>query len=428
MIAMALANEPELLIADEPTTALDVTIQVQIMELLADIQKRLGMAVLLISHDLSMVRRMADRVAVMKAGRIVETAGRQQLFSTPGHPYTRRLIDAEPSGRPAGNVQDAPELLTVDDLKVHFPIKKGVFRRTVDHVRAVDGVSVCIRRGESLGVVGESGSGKSTLAYSVLRLLKEAKGPIRFEGTRLDTLGNRAMRSHQREIQAVFQDPFGSLSPRMPIRDIIAEGLRIHAIGDEEERDRRVVAAMEEVGLDPGMRHRYPHEFSGGQRQRVAIARVLVLKPKLVILDEPTSSLDRTVQFQVIELLRRLQREHDLAYLFITHDLKVVKALCHTIIVMKDGRVAEAGDADRIFQAPQAETTRELLQAAFFRYVFGRWCVLSVDNPVDVTGTGGNKVVGVPLFQNHWARVHTERTPDGFVKSFSLVSVYRLRK
>ena len=365
MIAMALANEPDLLIADEPTTALDVTVQVQVLELLAGIQRRLKMAVLLISHDLGIVQRVADRVAVMKAGRIVETATRRQLFANPQHPYTRQLIDAEPSGRPSGSPQNAPELLAVEDLKVHFPIKKGVFKRTVDHVRAVDGVSVSIRRGESLGVVGESGSGKSTLALAVLRLLKEADGVIRFDDTRIDTLGKRAMRPHRRDIQAVFQDPFGSLSPRMPISDIIAEGLRIHGIGDDAEREQRVVAAMQEVGLDPDLRHRYPHEFSGGQRQRVAIARVLVLKPRLVILDEPTSSLDRTVQFQVIDLLRRLQREHDLAYLFITHDLKVVKALCHRIIVMKDGRLVEAGDADRIFREPRAAYTGELLKAAF---------------------------------------------------------------
>ena len=365
MIAMAMANEPDLLIADEPTTALDVTVQVQVLELLAHVQARLGMAVLLISHDLGIVQRMADRVAVMKAGHIVETATRRDLFAAPQHPYTRQLIDAEPSGRPAGTPQQAPSLLTVEDLKVHFPIRKGVFKRTVDHVRAVDGVSVHIRRGESLGVVGESGSGKSTLALAVLRLLKEATGAIRFDGTRIDTLGKRAMRPHRRDIQAVFQDPFGSLSPRMPISAIIAEGLRIHGIGDDDTREQRVVAAMRDVGLDPDQRHRYPHEFSGGQRQRVAIARVLVLKPRLVILDEPTSSLDRTVQFQIIDLLRRLQREHDLSYLFITHDLKVVKALCHRIAVMKDGRLVEAGDADRIFRAPDADYTRRLLEAAF---------------------------------------------------------------
>jgi microcin C transport system ATP-binding protein len=364
MIAMALANEPELLIADEPTTALDVTVQVQIMALLAELQKRLHMAVLLISHDLSIVRRVADRVAVMYRGEIVETAPTEKLFREPEHDYSRKLLDAESPGSPAERSGDNPVLLATENLKVHFPIKKGVFKRTVGYVRAVDGISMQVRRGESLGVVGESGSGKTTLAFAVLRILKEAEGVVRFGDLRLDTRNKKQMLPVRREIQAVFQDPFGSLSPRMPISEIIAEGLNIHKIGDAESREQMVVQAMEEVELDPALRHRYPHEFSGGQRQRVAIARVLVLKPRLIILDEPTSSLDRTVQFQIIQLLRKLQREHRLAYMFITHDLKLVKALCHTIIVMKEGRVVEAGEADRIFTAPREIYTRELLQAA----------------------------------------------------------------
>jgi len=365
MIAMALANEPDLLIADEPTTALDVTVQAQIMELISEIQKRLQMAVLFISHDLGIVRRVADRVAVMYQGEIVETAAAEKLFNNPEHEYTRRLLESEPSGEPVERSRDSSTLLATENLKVHFPIKKGVFKRTVDHIRAVDGVSIEIRRGESLGIVGESGSGKSTLAFAALRLLREAKGVIRFGDTRLDNLDKKQMRSLRREIQVVFQDPFGSLSPRMPVSEIIAEGLNIHKLGDDADREQQVVRVMEEVDLNPDLRHRYPHEFSGGQRQRIAIARVLVLKPRLIILDEPTSSLDRTVQFQIIQLLRKLQREHNLTYMFITHDLKVVKALCHSIVVMKEGRVVEAGEADRIFSAPQQPYTQELLQAAF---------------------------------------------------------------
>ena len=365
MIAMALANEPDLLIADEPTTALDVTVQAQVMRLLAEIQKRMRMAVLFISHDLGIVRRVADRVAVMYGGQIVETAPTEKLFGHPEHPYTRKLMDAEPSGRPVGDPSKSPVLLAAEDLRVHFPIKKGVLKRTADHVRAVDGVSIKIREGESLGVVGESGSGKSTLAFAILRLLKEARGFIRFGHARIDTRGKNEMRPLRRQIQAVFQDPFGSLSPRMPIADIIAEGLKLHAIGNASTREEMVIKAMKEVGLDPDLRHRYPHEFSGGQRQRVAIARVLVLKPRLIILDEPTSSLDRTVQFQVVELLRALQSEHRLSYLFITHDLKLVKALCHSIVVMKNGHMVETGVTDHVLNDPQQAYTRELIQAAF---------------------------------------------------------------
>ncbi|MEJ2246947.1 MAG: ABC transporter ATP-binding protein [Acidobacteriota bacterium] len=365
MIAMALANEPELLIADEPTTALDVTVQAQILDLINEIQKSLRMAVLFISHDLGIVRRIADRVAVMYNGEIVETATTEKLFNNPEHEYTRRLLDAESSGEPVARSEDNSPLLTTENLKVYFPIKKGIFKRTVDHIRAVDDVSLEIRRGESLGVVGESGSGKTTLAFAVLRVLKEADGAVRFEKTRLDTLDKKRMRPLRREIQVVFQDPFGSLSPRMPVSEIVAEGLKIHKLGDETDREKQVVRVLEEVGLDPDSRYRYPHEFSGGQRQRIAIARALILKPRLIILDEPTSSLDRTVQFQIIQLLRNLQRSHNLTYMFITHDLKVVKALCHSIVVMKEGRVVEAGKAEKIFNTPREPYTRELLKAAF---------------------------------------------------------------
>mgnify|MGYP006289226811 FL=1 len=365
MIAMALANEPDLLIADEPTTALDVTVQMQVLDLLADLQQRLKMAVLIISHDLGIVKHVADRVYVMYQGEIVESEPKDKLFSDPEHEYTKKLLDAEPSGRPVEPPGDTPVILETEDLKVHFPIKRGVFKRTVDHVRAVDGVSVKIRSGRSLGVVGESGSGKSTLAFAILRLLKEADGYIRFGDTRIDQLGPKDMRPLRREIQVVFQDPFGSLSPRMPVSEIVAEGLKIHGQGDSESRERMVIQALDEVGMNPDLRHRYPHEFSGGQRQRIAIARALVLKPRLIILDEPTSSLDRTVQFQVIELLRKLQAEHELSYLFITHDLKVVRALCHEIIVMLGGEVVEAGPADQIFENPQEDYTKKLLSAAF---------------------------------------------------------------
>lgn len=371
MIAMALANEPDLLIADEPTTALDVTVQAQVMALLADIQNRMQMAVLFISHDLGIVRRVADRVAVMYKGEIVESASTQQLFDHPGHVYTQQLLNAEPSGKPTQQDPDAPVLLATKHLQVHFPIKKGLFKRTVDHVRAVDGISMQIRQGESLGVVGESGSGKSTLAFAILRILKEAQGVVRFGDLRLDTQGKKQIQPLRREIQVIFQDPFGSLSPRMPIVEIIAEGLNIHGLGDKDARQQMVIQAMEDVGLDPDWRHRYPHEFSGGQRQRVAIARVLVLKPKLVILDEPTSSLDRTVQFQIIELLRKLQQEYHLTYMCITHDLKVVKALCHSIIVMKQGRVVEADTASKIFSAPSHPYTRDLLTSAFDETIIG---------------------------------------------------------
>ncbi|MQA53983.1 ABC transporter ATP-binding protein [Pseudomonas piscis] len=363
MIAMALACEPELLIADEPTTALDVTVQLKILQLLKDLQARLGMALLLISHDLNLVRRIAHRVCVMQKGRIVEQAPCEELFRAPQHPYTRELLAAEPSGLPIASQVGAP-LLEVNDLKVWFPIKKGLLRRTVDHVKAVDGIHFSLPQGQTLGIVGESGSGKSTLGLAILRLIA-SQGLIRFEGQQLDRLSQQQVRPLRREMQVVFQDPFGSLSPRMSVSQIVGEGLRIHRIGTEQEQEQAIIAALEEVGLDPQTRHRYPHEFSGGQRQRIAIARALVLKPRLILLDEPTSALDRTVQRQVVELLRRLQGKYNLTYLFISHDLAVVKALSHQLMVIKHGQVVEQGDARTIFDAPQHPYTRQLLEAAF---------------------------------------------------------------
>ncbi|AJO78291.1 ABC transporter ATP-binding protein [Pseudomonas chlororaphis] len=363
MIAMALANEPELLIADEPTTALDVTVQLKILELLKELQARLGMALLLISHDLNLVRRIAHRVCVMQRGRIVEQAPCEELFRAPQHPYTRELLAAEPSGGPAGNAIGRP-LLQVEDLKVWFPIKKGLLRHTVDHVKAVDGINFSLPQGQTLGIVGESGSGKSTLGLAILRLIG-SQGAIRFEDQQLDRLTQKQVRPLRREMQVVFQDPFGSLSPRMCVSQIVGEGLRIHQIGSPAEQEQAIIEALKEVGLDPETRHRYPHEFSGGQRQRIAIARALVLKPALILLDEPTSALDRTVQRQVVELLRRLQAKYNLTYLFISHDLAVVKALSHQLMVVKHGQVVEQGDAQQIFAAPQHPYTRQLLEAAF---------------------------------------------------------------
>ncbi|MFF7708479.1 dipeptide ABC transporter ATP-binding protein [Pseudomonas sp. NPDC007930] len=363
MIAMALANEPELLIADEPTTALDVTVQLKILELLKDLQARLGMALLLISHDLNLVRRIAHRVCVMQKGRIVEQADCQALFAAPQHPYTRELLAAEPSGAPAANAAGAP-MLEVEGLKVWFPIRKGVLRRAVDHIKAVDGVGFSLPRGQTLGIVGESGSGKSTLGLAILRLI-HSEGGIVFHGQPLQGLSRQQVRPLRREMQVVFQDPFGSLSPRMSVGQIIGEGLRIHGIGSAEEQEQAIVSVLEEVGLDPTTRHRYPHEFSGGQRQRVAIARALVLKPALILLDEPTSALDRTVQRQVVELLRTLQARHNLTYLFISHDLAVVKAMSHQLMVIKQGKVVEQGPAEQVFAAPQHPYTQQLLEAAF---------------------------------------------------------------
>jgi len=365
MIAMALANEPDLLIADEPTTALDVTIQAQILALLKELQAKLGMALLLITHDLHIVRKMAGRVAVMTGGHIVEQGEVAEIFERPQHAYTRRLLAAEPKGRPAAAAADAPLLAEVDDLKVWFPIKKGVLRRVVDHVKAVDGVSFHLRQGHTLGVVGESGSGKTTLGLAFLRLVA-SRGQIRFAGKPIQGLSSAALRPLRRAMQIVFQDPFGSLSPRLSIAEIVGEGLAVHAAeATPEERDARVVEALGEVGLDPDSRFRYPHEFSGGQRQRIAIARALVLKPSLIVLDEPTSALDMSVQAQIVDLLRALQLRHRLAYLFISHDLRVIRALADEVLVMKDGRIVEQGAADALFKQPKEAYTRALLAAAF---------------------------------------------------------------
>jgi len=365
MIAMALANEPELLIADEPTTALDVTIQAQILELLRDLQRRLGMAMLLITHDLGIVRKMAQRVYVMRAARIVEQGAVEEVFVQPQHEYTQMLLAAEPKGEPVVADPDAPVVLDSDQVRVWFPIKAGVLRRTVDHIKAVDGISVNVREGQTLGVVGESGSGKTTLGMALLRL-QISTGAIRFGGQLISEFGFKAMRPLRREMQVVFQDPFGSLSPRMSIAQIVAEGLEVHGLAaDPEQRDELIVAALEEVGLDADSRFRYPHEFSGGQRQRIAIARAMILKPRFVVLDEPTSALDMSVQAQIVDLLRDLQAKYRLAYVFISHDLKVVRALSDQVIVMRDGKVVEQGSVKHIFEAPDADYTKALIAAAF---------------------------------------------------------------
>ena len=364
MIAMALANEPDILIADEPTTALDVTIQAQILKLLKELQSKFGMAILFITHDLSIVRKMADRVCVMRAGEVVETGSVAELFASPQHPYTRQLLAAEPKGEPPPEVADAPEVIASDGLKVWFPLKRGVLQRVVDHVRAVDGVSVSVREGQTLGVVGESGSGKTTLGLALLRLLS-SEGAIRFVGQRVDGLPGKALRPLRKAMQIVFQDPFGSLSPRLSVGEIVEEGLLVHGLaGDRAARRARVSRALEEVGLDPATQGRYPHEFSGGQRQRIAIARALVLQPRLLILDEPTSALDVSVQAQIVDLLRELQRRHRLAYVFISHDLRVVRALANHLLVMQNGRVVEAGPARQVFATPRHPYTQALLAAA----------------------------------------------------------------
>ena len=343
MIAMALANEPDLLIADEPTTALDVTIQAQILKLLRDLKARFGMALLLITHDLGIVRKMADRVSVMSQGEIVEAGPTAEIFERPQHAYTRRLLAAEPGPRTPPEDGAGPVVVTAEDVKVWFPIKAGVLRRTVDYVKAVDGVSVTVREGQTVGVVGESGSGKTTLGLALLRLLR-SEGRIQFRGRELQGLGSRALRPLRREMQMVFQDPYGSLSPRQSVGQIVGEGLAVHHVGQSvEEREAVVAQALAEVGLDPDMRDRYPHEFSGGQRQRVAIARAIVLKPRLIVLDEPTSALDRSIQAQIVDLLRELQARHRLAYLFISHDLRVIRALSDEVIVMRAGSVVERG-------------------------------------------------------------------------------------
>jgi microcin C transport system ATP-binding protein len=365
MIAMALANEPDLLIADEPTTALDVTVQAQILELLKELQGRLGMAILFITHDLGIVRKIADRVCVMKEGKIVEHGTVEDVFRAPQHPYTRALLAAEPKIQPAPLNPQGDVIIRTDDIKVWFPIKRGVMRRVVGHIKAVDGVTIEVRRGETLGIVGESGSGKTTLGLAILRLIS-SKGPIVFLGHDLQGLKFREMRPFRRDMQIVFQDPYGSLSPRMSIADIIAEGLQVHQPKlTEDEREERVIQALSEVGLDPETRFRYPHEFSGGQRQRIAVARAAVLEPTFVVLDEPTSALDMLIQSQIVDLLRDLQRRKDLTYLFISHDLRVVSALASKLIVMRHGKVVEAGAASDVFKAPKTAYTKALFAAAF---------------------------------------------------------------
>ncbi len=365
MIAMALANDPDLLIADEPTTALDVTIQAQVLELLKDLQQKLGMAMLLITHDLGIVRRMADRVSVMNDGEIVEQGDADQVFGSPGHAYTKHLLAAEPKGRPDDAPQDAPTVSAANDVRVWFPIRTGVIRRTTGHIKAVDGITLTVRQGHTLGVVGESGSGKSTLGRALLRLEK-SDGEVSFEGRSLQALTTKEMRPLRREMQIVFQDPFGSLSPRLTVRQIVEEGLQVHGIGGGDAGRRKLVAdVLAEVGMDGDILNRYPHEFSGGQRQRIAIARALILKPKFIVLDEPTSALDMSVQAQIVELLRELQKNHDLAYLFISHDLKVIRAMAHEIIVMRRGRVVEQGTAQDILDNPQDPYTKALMAAAF---------------------------------------------------------------
>ena len=364
MIAMAIANEPDILIADEPTTALDVTIQSQVLALLHDLRQQLGMALLLITHDLTIVRRMAERVAVMTRGEIVETGPTEAIFDRPRHPYTKRLLMAEPRGRAAPADPAAPRLIEAEGLRVWFPVRRGVLRRVAGHIKAVDGVSLAVRAGMTLGVVGESGSGKTTLGLALLRLTA-AQGKIRFSGHDIMGLSQRQLRPLRRELQIVFQDPFSSLSPRMSVAQIVEEGLRVHNLAASAvERRRLIETALAEVGLDPAAAERYPHEFSGGQRQRIAIARALVLKPRLVVLDEPTSALDMSVQAQIVELLRELQARRGLAYLFISHDLRVVRALAHEILVMKDGHIVEAGPTDRIMTAPRHPYTRALMAAA----------------------------------------------------------------
>jgi microcin C transport system ATP-binding protein len=364
MIAMALANEPDLLIADEPTTALDVTVQAQILALLKDLQARHGMAMLFITHDLGIVRKIADRVCVMLKGKLVEEGPVAEVFAQPQHDYTRKLLAAEPKGRPNPISADAPEVVETRDLKVWFPIRKGFLRKTVGHVKAVDGISVSIRQGETLGIVGESGSGKTTLGLAIMRLIA-SQGPILFHGQAIEALSSTQMRPLRRQMQIVFQDPYGSLSPRMSVGEIVAEGLGVQ---DKSltygEKRARVAQALSDVGLDPATMDRYPHEFSGGQRQRIAIARAIALDPGFIMLDEPTSALDMSVQAQIVDLLRSLQDKRGLSYLFISHDLKVVRALANTVMVMREGRVVEHGSADAIFEAPQSDYTKALLAAA----------------------------------------------------------------
>ena len=364
MIAMALANGPDLLIADEPTTALDVTIQAQILELLARLKAAEDMSMLFITHDLGIVRRIADRVCVMRDGEIVERGPTEAIFSNPRHPYTVKLLSAEAVGAPAPVPEGAQEVARTENLRIWFPIQRGLLKRTVGHVKAVNSATLSVREGETVGVVGESGSGKTTLALAMMRLIP-SDGPIVFLGQDIQGWKSRRLRPLRRHMQIVFQDPYGSLSPRMTAEEVIAEGLSVHAVDPGRNRREMVAEVMEEVGLDPATMHRYPHEFSGGQRQRIAIARAMILRPRLLVLDEPTSALDMTVQVQIVDLLRELQRRHRLAYLFISHDLKVVRALSHKVIVMKNGDIVEEGTARQIFDAPKSEYTRALMAAAF---------------------------------------------------------------
>ncbi len=363
MIAMALANKPNILIADEPTTALDVTVQAEILELLNTLQAEMGMAILLITHDLAMVEKFADRVVVMKAGELVEQGQTKALFLSPKHPYTKMLLDATPGVRDRQSMDDLERVIECKALKIWFPIKKGLLRRTVDHIKAVDGVTLNIAEGRTLGVVGESGSGKTTLALALLRLLK-SDGEIRFQGERIDRLNHQALKAIRPRMQMVFQDPYGSLSPRLTIAQIVAEGLEAHDIGTSDSRAQDVMDMLAEVEIDPASRHRYPHEFSGGQRQRIAIARAMIMHPKLLVLDEPTSALDRTVQGQIIDLLTSLQAKYGLAYLFISHDLTVVRALSDEILVLQHGKVVEYGRAEQIFDSPTQVYTQRLIAAA----------------------------------------------------------------
>jgi microcin C transport system ATP-binding protein len=364
MIAMALANNPDLLIADEPTTALDVTVQAQVLKLLKDLQAETTMAMLLITHDLGIVRHMADKVCIMQRGKIVEAGDTETVFRHPQHAYTKMLLAAEPKGKPPKSDITAPVVVKADKLKIWFPIKRGFFRRVTGHIKAVDGVDVTVRAGQTLGVVGESGSGKTTLGLAILRLIA-SEGPIAYAGRRIDGFNARAMRPLRKDMQVVFQDPYGSLSPRLSIRQIVEEGLIVQGkeMSDEQRRER-VVRALEEVGLDPQSMERYPHEFSGGQRQRIAIARALALEPRFVVLDEPTSALDMSVQAQIVDLLRKIQENHNLAYLFISHDLKVVRALANEVIVMRNGLAVEYGATAEIFDAPKTDYTKALIAAA----------------------------------------------------------------
>lgn len=364
MIAMALANGPELLIADEPTTALDVTIQAQILDLLADLKRSEGLSLLIITHDLNIVRRIADRVCVMQGGEIVEQGPTAQIFANPQHPYTQKLLAAEPSGRAEPIAPNAPVIASAKDLRVWFPIQKGLLKRTVGHVKAVNDISFEVKAGETLGIVGESGSGKTTLALAMMRLIA-SKGEISFLGKRIDSLRGSALRALRADMQIVFQDPYGSLSPRMTVEEIIAEGLGVHGTAPGQDRRQMVADILTEVGLDPATMHRYPHEFSGGQRQRIAIARAMILRPKLVVLDEPTSALDMTVQVQIVELLRSLQRKYGLAYIFISHDLRVIRAMSHKVMVMNQGDLVEAGTTEELFERPRQDYTRSLMSAAF---------------------------------------------------------------